>query len=374
MRILISGYIGKRITGIGRVLVETVNELAEFSPLSHFTVYINHDNKDFGEKFSSCSNISIKYYPITKNSSLKNLLFTSFIFPFLAVRHKADLIYLPNFTFILFKIKPTVCIIHDMIEFKLKDKFSKARTLYRHFIVPRMAKLSDHVITVSQNSKRDIVEICGINPSKISVVYNGIPRFMSNEKPRRIVEGDYMLYVGTVDYPGKNVFNALKAFEKLKRETRSKLKFVICGMPGKGYEVVEREIRMSPWKEDILCTGYLSDDGLFSAYTFAKIFIFLSYYEGFGLPILEAMRFGVPVITSNQSSLPEIAGDAAIICDPDNIEEVERAILRILSDPTVSNELVQKGYENLKRFSWRRTAEETHRVFASVLSTHSDHR
>jgi glycosyltransferase involved in cell wall biosynthesis len=231
-----------------------------------------------------------------------------------------------------------------------------------------MARMSDHIITVSENSKKDLLEICGVDSSKITVVYNAVSDvFVSTDIASMIIKEDYMLYVGTVDYPGKNVHNAIKAFEIYKRQSKNALKFVICGMQGKGFDSVADLINKSDFKTDIIYFGYAENNELLNLYTFAKLFIFISYYEGFGLPVLEAMKFGVPVITANTSSLPEVVGDAAVVCDPDDISDIREAICKIVQDQEYANQLVKKGYENLKRFSWEETAKATLDVFRKCL-------
>ena len=249
----------------------------------------------------------------------------------------------------------------------MQDKFSKLRTLYRRFIVPRMAKLSDHIITISDSSKRDIIELFDVADDKITVACCAVSgKFIRENDADRPLDARYILYVGTVDHPGKNVFNTIKAFELYKRKFATDVRFVICGMPGKGFEIVDEAMKNSPYSRDIEYKGYVCDDELFKLYTHAELFVFTSRYEGFGLPVLEAMRYGIPVITSNKSSLPEVAGDAAIICDPDDIGEMASGIELILHSPVFRDDLIKKGYENLKRFSWDEAATKTIEVFNAV--------
>jgi len=366
MNILVNGYVGKKITGIGRTLLETIEHICKIDNNIRFVMYTNYDNYDF-LNYKWPSNIVIRKIPVSKNSSILNLLYNMFVFPFKTIKEKADIIYYPNFAPIFFNFSPIVCVIHDLIEFKIKNKFSPLRVFYRKIIVPRMAKKSKIIITVSENSKKDIIELLKQNPNKIKVVYNGVSdNFKSLEKGNRIFNFNYMLFVGTVDYPGKNIFNAITAFEAFKNETKENLKFIICGMKGKGFDVIDEKINTSPYKEDILYLGYVEDDKLKIIYNYAKIFIFISYYEGFGLPILEAMKLGVPVITSNRSSLPEVAGNAAIIVDPDDVISIKEAIKNLYYNEELSNELKTKGYENVAKYSWQKTAEKTLDIFYSI--------
>lgn len=367
MKIIINGYVGKKITGIGRVLIETLDRYSKIDLSNIFILYTNYDNEEL-LNYSFSKNVLIKKIPVSKYSPIKNLLFNLLIFPIYVYINKVDIVFYYNFTIIPFKMGKIVSIIHDMIEFNVKKKFSRARMFYRKLIVPRMAKISDEIITVSEHSKKDIIKICNVEPKKITVIYDAVSSIFKKQLDKdNIINSNYMLYVGTVDYPGKNVFNAISSFEIYKsKNSQSDLKFVIAGMPGKGFEFVEKKIEQSDFKKDILYLGYVDDDKLKILYTYASLFIFISYYEGFGLPILEAMQIGLPVITSNRSSLPEVAGNAAVICDPDDTQIISDAISKILNDDEFRNDLIQKGYENVKRFSWEESSEKILKILKKV--------
>ena len=369
MKILIMGYVGKRNTGIGRTLIETVKELTKLDDTNKYIICTNYDNEELRyTKFKS--NVKIITYKISRNSSIRNLIFNSLIFPFFALRERVDLVYIPNFALILFTFKPIVSVIHDMIEFKVDEKFSWPRMVYRKNIVPRMAKISRKIITVSNNSKKDILELCGVDEAKIEVIYDAVSNeFDKYPEKTSKSNSNYILYVGTVDFPGKNVHGVIKAFELFKNKSDIDLKLIICGMPGKGFEHIEQMIKESVAKKDILYKGYVTDEELVGIYKNAKCFLFMSFYEGFGLPVLEAMKMGVPVITSNCSSLPEVAGNAAILCDPADILSISEAIEKIITDDKVRNNLVEMGHQNIKRFSWESSAQKTLNVFKSVLNS-----
>ncbi|QEM66877.1 glycosyltransferase family 4 protein [Geobacter sp. FeAm09] len=369
MRIIANAYLGKKMTGIGRYFLEIVDAISKIDPSIEFVIYTNVDNFELLEYNFNNPNISIRPYGISKMRPVANLLFNGFMFPLIILRERADIVYIPNFSPLLFKVRPTVSVIYDTIEFKLHNKFSKLRTLYRQFIVPRMAKLSDHIITISESSKRDIIELFRVDEKKITVAYCAVSGKFSHEKEVvSPVDSKYILYVGTVDHPGKNVFNTIKAFERYKNKYDDSLKLVICGMPGKGFETVAGATKSSPFASDIIYKGYVTDAELFRLYACAQLFIFTSRYEGFGLPVLEAMRYGLPVITSDKSSLPEVAGDAAIICDPDDIEAMAEGIAHIVHEPLLRTKLIQSGYRNLSRFSWEDSARKSVEVFKNVYN------
>lgn len=365
MKIVISGYVGKKITGIGRNLICLLDNTDD---KNEYIIYTNYDMK---EQFNfENNNVKIKTYGISKNDSFKNLLWTSFVFPFVVLKEKADKALIPNFTLLLLKFKPTVVIMHDLIEFNVPNKFSKKKMFYRTKLAdPITAKKADHIITVSQNSKKDIIKFLNVSSSKISVIYNGVDqkkfKKMDTNEAQRILEErewpcDYILYAGTIDHPGKNPIGVVKAFEKLKEKNRYKGKLILAGMPGAGYEIVENYILKSKYKDDIILTGFVTDKELIALYSECKVFCFVSLYEGFGIPPLEAMACGAKTIVSNTSSLPEVVGDVGLTVEPQNIGELEKAIVDYLEDNVkYSTESVK---EHLNNYNWKKLSKEFEKV------------
>lgn len=372
MRIITNAYLGKKVTGIGRYFLEIIDNILELEDDFEILIYTNYDNNVLVDHNFNSNKVKVVCYNVSKNSPIGNLLYNAFVFPVVVLKHKADLIYIPNFTLLLVKVKPTVSVIYDTIEFKIKNKFSMLRTAYRYLSVPRMAKLSDHIITISESSSNDIMDLFDVPSQKITIAPCAVSEnFVVTKNQAPALKANYILYVGTVDHPGKNVFNTIKAFDLFKQATGSDMKFVVCGMPGKGFETVSAAMKESPYADDIIYKGYVSDEELFNLYSHAEMFVFTSRYEGFGLPVLEAMRYGLPVITSNKSSLPEVAGDAAVICDPDSVAEIAAGMSRIATEPAFRSELVEKGYANLRRYSWSESAQKTISVFHQVRGSYS---
>lgn len=356
-RIIISGYVGKKITGIGRNIISIIenNKSKDFL----FIVYIN---KDMVEAFSSLKgleNVKLKTYNISKMSSIGNLLWTTFIFPWMALFEKASVAVIPNFTFLLFKFRPTVIIMHDLIEFNISDKFSKLKMFYRKKIAdPISAKRANRILTVSINSQKDIIKFLKIDKSKIGVIKNGVDFNLFNEckqsnfiESKGLKKNKYLFYAGTVDYPGKNVFALIKAFELLKKDKKYDGKLVIAGMKGKGSEVVFEKIQNSSYKNDIIYLGYVTDEELTELYSNCSLFCFLSLYEGFGIPPLEALACGSRVLVSNTSSLPEVVGNVGVTCDPLNIQEIAEKIETICKNE-ITDDYKLKVKEHLQNFTW----------------------
>lgn len=356
MKVVISGYVGKKITGIGRNLICLLDNV---SSDNEYVIYTNQDMKD-EFKFNN-PNVTVKTYPVTKMSSMKNLLWTTFIFPLVVKKEKADVALIPNFTLLLFKYRPTVVIIHDLIEFNVKNKFSPKKMFYRTKIAdPLMVKRSDKIITVSENSKRDLIKFLQAPEDKITVIYNGVDQQkfhrMESAKAEEILKAkgwptDFILYAGTIDHPGKNAIAVVKAFEELKRSGKYDGNCILAGMPGSGFEFVEDYVNRSEYKANIVITGFVSDEELVALYSKCATFVFVSLYEGFGIPPLEALACGADVVVSNSSSLPEVVGKLGITVDPLNESAVREAILKSINGNSDKN-YFQDLNEHLKNYNW----------------------
>lgn len=373
MIIGISGYVGNRLTGIGRVLINILSELARQYPEDKYILFRNFDFKEY-DCLAQYQNIEIVDVPYTKESGLKNILWHQWLFQKLLKKHKCDIAYIPNFTLLLWKAVPTIVTIHDLIEYNVPDKFSKLRMIYRKWICdPLMAKRSNYILTVSEASKIDIIKYLHVNTNKITVTPNAADRIVfkkyNNEETHRTLhkyrleEKGYLLFVGTIDYPGKNVMTALKAYLELKKEHNIQEKMVIVGKNGYNSDVIYNFVNASEFKKDIIFTGYLPEEDLPLVYAGAKIMVYLSYYEGFGLPVLEAMSCGTPVVCSNTSCFPEVIGDIDVGVNPESISEVKDKLYKLLTDTPYNNSISDQCYKRACCFSWKLSAQLYHDVF-----------
>lgn len=361
MKIVVSGYIGKKITGIGRNIISLLdNSQSDIE----YVIYTNYDmKKDF--KFKN-ANVTVKTYKVSKMSSMKNLLWTTFVFPLVVVKEKADRALIPNFTLLLFKFRPTVVMMHDLIEFNVPDKFSKMKMFYRVRLAdPITSKRADRIITVSNNSKRDLIKFLKVPESKIGVIYNGVDQKkfhrMEENKARDIIRKKnwpehFLLYAGTVDHPGKNAISLIKAFERLREEGQYSNSIIFAGMPGAGYDYIENYVRESKYKESIVLTGYITDKELVALYSCCDVFCFVSLYEGFGMPPLEALSCGAKVMVSNTSSLPEVVGNVGETVSPENIDEICGMIKKMIG--TDYNVDEDKIHEHLQNYDWKNLSRE----------------
>jgi len=264
-----------------------------------------------------------------------------------------------------------VLTIHDLVWYYFPETMQIMNFLISKFLTKRAIAQADHIIAVSRATARSLECLLHIPSDKISVIYEAANEryqfYNKGESAKYIAEKfktseKYILTVGTIE-PRKNIENLLKAFRNLIDNFKFDYQLLIAG--GKGWRnsnIYRTYKRLRFSEKEVKFLGYVPDNDMPRLYSGAKIFVFPSLYEGFGLPPLEAMACGTPVITSNSSSLPEVVGDAGIMFDPYNINEMGQAIYKVLNDNELMSNLRQKGLERVKLFSWEKAASETLRV------------
>ena len=272
----------------------------------------------------------------------------------------------------------SVVTFHDLSFEKYPEFYSNSKNYWHFSMNPKkQARRADKIIAVSESTKNDLVELYKINPEKIKVIYSGVSlesgiwnlEFrVTKVKEKYNLPEKYILYLGTLE-PRKNIIGLIKAFEIFKTKFKSRrrhpgmspsrFKLIIAGSKGWLYKNIFKTIENSPVKNDIIFTGFIDDEDKSVLYSLADLFIYPSFYEGFGFPPLEAMACGTPVITSNVSSIPETVGDAAITVNPYNLDELYRAMEMVLSDENLKNNLIKKGFVQAKKFSWQKCARES---------------
>lgn len=372
MRVGISGYVGTKLTGIGRVLIEVLNEMAPINLNDEYILFKNFDFEDY-DVLKKHPNIKIVDINVSKYSSLKNILWHQWSFQKLQKKYNCDVAYIPNFSLLLWKRIPTIVTIHDLIEFNVPNKFSKLRMMYRKVIDPLMVKRSTFITSVSECSKHDIIKFCDADPKKIQVIPNAADRTRFKLYDELVVSTclkkygltykGYCLFVGTIDYPGKNIMSALEAFVSLKKKYEIREKMVIVGKKGFNSKVIFDFVDNSEYKDEIIFTGYLPDEDLPLLYSGAKVMIYLSYYEGFGLPVLEAMACGIPVVCSNTSCFPEVIGNIPVGVDPLSIPKIEEKTYKLINDADYNKAIGKLCYERANYFSWEKSAKQYYQIF-----------
>jgi glycosyltransferase involved in cell wall biosynthesis len=258
-----------------------------------------------------------------------------------------------------------IAIIHDLSFVHYPDELRWLVKKYLLNYFPKFARKAQRIITVSEYSKNDIINTYGINPDKIDIAYNGsneiykpLDNIQKEEAKRRFAQGcEYFIYIGSV-LPRKNLVRLLKAFDSFKSILHSGTKLLIVGARLYKTGATDTAYKQMKHNDDVLFTGYLSTGDIQLALGGAIALTYVSYFEGFGIPIIEAMYSDVPVITSNITSMPEVAGDAAILVDPFSVENITNAMLLIYNDKMLRNSLIEKGRIRRQIFNWDKTAEQ----------------
>lgn len=291
------------------------------------------------------------------------------------LREKIDLYDIPNTLPLLGSVIPTVMTIHDLVDLRVR-KYGVARTIYRFLVNFLAAHFADHILTVSENSKRDIVRLLLVPESKVTVVYNGVSEEFRplNRKDcksylasKYSIMGDFLLAPGGLSR-NKNIPRLLAAMRMLKERGRRESLVLLGDKENPEFKYVRVSVRRSGLDGTVLLPGFVPREDLPSFYNAASLVVYPTLYEGFGFPVLEAMACGTPVITSNNSSLPEVAGDAALLVDPRNPEEIAVAIRRLLADETLRCELSSRGILHARQFTWKATAEKTVEAFLKMAA------
>ena len=268
---------------------------------------------------------------------------------------------------------PAVLTVHDLIFRHLPAHHKPLNRWYLNLTMPLYCRRADHIIAVSENTRRDLVTTYGLPLEKVTVILEAAdPRFyprseemVTAARKRYGLPPRYLLFVGTIE-PRKNLPRLLAAFETIHADGLAD-GLVIVGRPGWLYDSFFAALEASPVRDAVVLPGYVADEDLPAVYTGAQALVFPSLYEGFGLPVLEAMACGTPVVTSRGSSIPEVGGDAALYFDPTSVGEMVEAIRDMLGDPATGEEKRERGLARAAQFSWQRVATETWDVYDAVL-------
>ncbi len=285
----------------------------------------------------------------------------------------SDLFHAPHYV-VPFRLKPPLVVtIHDLIHLKFPEYFSLHKRAYARWMIGRAVKKASAVLTVSECTKKDLIENFGIEAEKIDVCYEGVNgKYYSAVSEESLIEfrskynlpSDYLLFVGNLK-PHKNVFGLIDAWSSLPDSIRPAL--VIVGEKIDEYVLLKHKIRDLDREGEVRFIGSLSTDDLVLMYHSCSAYMQPSWYEGFGLPPIEAMASKIPVAVSNRGSLPEIAGDAALVFDPGNREQFIQTLETLLTDSEQRRILMERGLKRAGEFQWRKTAAKTFEVYRRVV-------
>ena len=294
--------------------------------------------------------------------------------------YKLEVFFSPTHYLPLYTGSPSVISILDVSYLYFPNLFKKKDLYQLKFWGGFSIKKAKKIITISNSSKNDIIKMYKVNPEKIAVIYPGVResasykvsklKSMDKLKKEYGISSPYILFVGTLQ-PRKNISKLIEAFSLIKNYQPSvgDLSLIIVGKKGWQFEDILNAPKKYGVENRVKFLDSVSDEDLPSFYKNALCFVLPSLYEGFGLPVLEAMKYGCPVLTSNVSSLPEAGGDAALYFDPTNADEISKAIKKVIEDKNLREEMIKKGYLQVKKFSWEKTASQTLSVLESLVES-----
>lgn len=318
-------------------------------------------------------------YPDWVNNPVLSIAWHNTLLPMSGKSKEFDLLHIPSYRRIpLVNKTRLVATVHDLATFNLEAKYDPARMFYNRKIVPSLIRRCDHIITVSNYTKNDLINFIGYPEEKISAIYSGInrdcfqPRDRSEArallKEKHGLDKPFIVYISRLEHPAKNHVRLIEAFERLKKENDSELQLVFAGADWNGAEVIKARAAQSPVADDIRMLGFAPFESLPLLYSTCELMVYPSLFEGFGFPIVEAMACGAPVCCSNTSSMQEIAGDLVPKFDPESVDEIFESMRSALEQGWT--EAQRNGViEYTSAFDWHKTAKEVIKVYEHVAGS-----
>ncbi len=381
MRIGINGrFLIARRTGVQRAAFNLIKSIIQLDRENEYLLFTHENQRSMPEW--NYDNVTIVASQIEEGDNFRNHLWEQLTLPKLAKQYKIDLLHSPANTAPLFYKGKSIIHIHDLCFVINPQWYSFTfRTVY-NFLIPKLAKRATKIITNSNNSKNDLLKYCNLSAEKVSLVYWAVDEtfqhYSEMARAQRELNAlkknteNYILYVGSLE-PRKNIITLLKSYEYLREQyPELKTKLMIIGSQSRLFANAPLDVQR--YKDDILFKGFVTDEELSHYYVNASVVAYPSLYEGFGLPPLEAMACGTPVVTSQTSSLPEVVGDSALMINPQDHRQLGDTLAKVLLDHELAVELSRRGLARVKEFNWARVARETLSVFYEVGHSPDPHR
>lgn len=350
-----------RLEGIGVFTKEVVKRMVLSHPEVEFYFF-------FDRAYDSSYLFADNVVPVVVNPPARHpvlwYLWFEWAVPYYLKKHKIDYFFSPDSYLSLRSKVPQTVVIHDLAFEHYPEGVGGLVSSFYSYYLPKYAKKAQRIVTVSEFTKQDIVDKYDIEAGKIDVAFNAADsKFqVSTVEEKKSVKkeytngADYFLYVGAL-HPRKNVSHLLEAFDRFKSETDSDTKLLLVGREAWGNQEMEGVYNSMKFKHEVIFTGRVSDEVLVNVYGAALALVYVPFFEGFGIPIVEAQACQVPVITSNCSSMPEVLGKAGVLVDPFSVESICDGLQLLDSDVSLREQLVEKGNKNLERFDWQISAD-----------------
>jgi len=339
-----------KLTGTEYYSVEIIKQMLKIDSYDRFLLYSQLDPTPRLGKMPV--NARIKLMPFPK-------LWTQIRLSWEMLFRRPDVLFVPAHTIPIVHPKNTVVTLHDLGFKHFPELYSPKELLYHNWSMNHGAGHAKLIITPSEFTKKDLIKTYGIDPIKIRVIWHGYDRASFVYDPNA-KKKPYIFYIGRIEEK-KNSLGMIKAYGLLRKEKSITHQLILAGAPGFGFEKIKAEIESLPpeIQKDIKILGYVSQEKYIELLQEADIFLFTTFFEGFGMPIVEAFACGTPVVTSNVTSMPEIAGDAALLVDPKKPLGIAAALSRLIHSSALKKQLIIKGRARAKLFSWEEAAEKT---------------
>ena len=354
--------------GIGTYIRNLLRHLARLDSQTEFVIFCRPEDRE------TLAAVGENFRPVPETSGNYSIA-EQFTIPWAVKREGVTLFHAPHYVLPPLVQCRSVVTIHDCIHLMFPQYLpNRAAFAYAKWSIAQAARRSTRVMTVSESSKRDILRFVDAEPDKIDVIYNAYDeRFAIEPREEDVVRvreryqltDEFVLYAGNVK-PHKNLERLIDAFALVRKRGLDHLKLVLIGDEISKYTALRRAVHQHQLHKYVRFLGYLPEETLAVMYRLAGVFVFPSLYEGFGLPPLEAMASGTPVVTSNVSSLPEVAGDAAVLVDPYDPQAIADGIYRVLTDETLRRTMVHKGIARAGQFSWEQSVRRVRQIYGEV--------
>lgn len=355
--------------GIGQYIFNLVKTLLELDKKNTYTLIfftlLNKHKKFFFGRRKNLNYRSIWYFPYRL---YRKLFRWGVNIPLDVFAGRHDLYLFPDFHVFPTRSGKSVAIIYDLVFERFPEYTANKKHLdYLRKVVPEAARRSDQIVAISEFTKREIADVYKVDEEKITVIHPGLDHKLFRPLATGgLVSGrkkPFILLLGTIE-PRKNIVNLIRAYARL--PDRDSYNLVIAGMKGWKYEEIFQTVEELGLSDKVIFPGYVLDDERPKLLQEAEVFVYPSFYEGFGMPVVEAQACGTPVITSNTSSLPEAAGEGALFVDPNDVEGLSRAMNRLLKSEELREDLIRKGLRNAGKYSWEKSARKLLGLFDSL--------